>query len=60
MATSCEVSVSLLDILEILRRFLLNFKLIAHVDVQTALVKLFVILLMSTISTFLKESIECW
>ena len=46
MAISCEASVSLLDILEILQRFLLNFKLIAYVDVRTALVKLFVILSM--------------
>ena len=46
MATSCEASVSLLDILKILQRFLLNFKLIAYVDVRTALVKLFVIISM--------------
>ena len=46
VATSCEASVSLLDILEILQRFLLNFKLIEYVDVRTALDKLFVILSM--------------
>ena len=46
MATSYEASVSLLDILKILQRFLLNFKLIAYVDVRTALVKLFVIISM--------------
>ena len=43
---SCEASVSLLDIREILHGLLLNFKFIACVDVQTSLIKLFVILSM--------------
>ena len=43
---SYKASVSLLDIREILRKFLLNCKLIACVEVRTALIKLFVILSM--------------
>ena len=44
---SCEANVSLPNIPEILQRFLLNFKLIACINVWTALIKLFVILSLS-------------
>ena len=40
----CEASVSLLDIPEILQRFLLNFKLIVCIDVRTFFIILFLIL----------------
>ena len=40
----CEASVSLLDITEILQRFMLNFKLIVCIDVRTFFIILFLIL----------------
>ena len=49
------------DIPDISQRFLLNYRLIACVDVRTSFINLSLILLMVQLgSTFLKKSIECW